>query len=769
MTRAHPDEAAQFLTLLERKAPRPLSIPEMARMLEIDDYAQRTIKALLEGHVAEGKLRRIGKTRYQWLREVDRAPRTPRPAGTRRTFGAGAVRRPKTLAARRVEGRYSRVRAGYGFVEVLGRDAERFPRDILVPAGQEGTALHGDRVLVEVSRRDRRSGRVAGAVVAVSGRAHEFLIGKLERQRTAWALVPDNDLLPPVEIVGETQPRREDAGLVARVRLTRPPAPDRWPGGVLDAILGAADDPEVQFLSIAGEHGLRIGFPPEVLAAATRCGDEPAERDLAGREDLRGLPFVTIDGETARDFDDAVCLEADGAEGHRLWVAIADVGHYITPGSPLDAEAARRGTSVYFPDRAIPMLPPQLSNELCSLNPERDRLVLVAEMAYDAAGHRHDARFYRGVIRSRARLTYTQVAAVLSDTDTAAIRAWRSELEPLLPQLRRMRALMQVFNRSRVRAGSLDLDLPEALVDLSEAGRSIGVRLLERNDAHRLIEEFMLEANRAVATFLTDRRVPLPYRIHEAPASEAIDELNQFLGPFGLYVRYEGQPRPQDVQRLLDQLEGHRLARVLSRQVLRSLTQAQYSTANVGHFGLAFPLYCHFTSPIRRYPDLLVHRQLGLVFDGQAEVARAQHEMIEALSVQSSQAERQAMEAERAMLDLKKAEFMLDHLLEPEPGTIVSVTPYGFYVELDAYPVEGLVRADALGDDRYRFIEAEQSLYGWRSRQRYRLGDRLVVEATNVSLERRQIDFAVLRRIGEAMPESPPRTRGDRRQRKRRG
>jgi len=749
------DDTARFLALLERKAPRPLSIPEMARMLEVDRYEQRTVKAVLEGQVAEGKLRRIGKTRYQWLREVDKAPRTTRMVRAGGRGEAGASERPRPVAARRVEGRYSRVRAGYGFVEVLGRDADRFPRDILIPAGSECGALHGDRVVVEVTRRDRRSGRTAGEVVTVTGRVHESLIGKLERTRTGWVLVPENDLLPPVELLGDTLPRREDAGLVARVRLTRPPTPTRWPGGVLDAVLGEADDPDVQFLSIAGEHGLRIDFPPDVLAAAAHCGDEPAERDCAGREDLRGLAFVTIDGETARDFDDAVCLEPDGVDGHRLWVAIADVSHYVTPGSALDREAARRGTSVYFPDRAIPMLPPRLSNELCSLNPGRERLVLVAEMTYDAAGHRHEARFYRGVIRSRARLTYTQVAAMLSDTDTAEIRGWRAELAPLLPQLQRMHALMRVFNRNRVRAGSLDLDLPEALVDLSEAGRSIGVRLLERNDAHRLIEEFMLEANRAVATFLTDRRVPHPYRIHEPPAGEAIDELNQFLGPFGLYVRYDGQPRPQDVQRLLDQLEGHRLARVLSRQVLRSLTQAQYSTANVGHFGLAFPLYCHFTSPIRRYPDLLVHRQLGLVFDGQVELARAQHEMLEALSIQSSQAERQAMEAERAMLDLKKAEFMLDHLLEPEPATIVSVTAYGFYVELDAYPVEGLVRADALGDDRYRFIEAEQSLYGGRSRQRYRLGDRLVVEATNVSLERRQIDFAVLRRIADGPPETP--------------
>jgi ribonuclease R len=426
----------------------------------------------------------------------------------------------------------------------------------------------------------------------------------------------------------------------------------------------------------------------------------------------------------------------------------------VQPGSALDAEAARRGTSVYFPDRAIPMLPPQLSNQLCSLNPGRDRLVLVAELHHDRGGRRRDARFYRGVIRSRARLTYTQVAAVLSDAQTPETDQWRAELASLLPQLRGMLALMRTLYANRVAAGSLDLDLPEALVDVSEEGRSIGVRLLERNDAHRMIEEFMLEANRFVAAFLRDQQIPFPYRIHEPPDPDDVDDLNEFLQAFGCAVRYDGQVAPRDVQRLLGELQGHRLARVLSRQVLRSLKQAQYTTTNAGHFGLAFPIYCHFTSPIRRYPDLLVHRQLGSCFDGRVEQARSDAEAIEAASVQSSQCEREAMEAERAMLDLKKAEFMLNHLHEPLPGTIVSVVSFGLFVELDAFPIEGLVRADDLADDRYFLIEAERALKGARTRQRFRLGDRLLVEATSVSLRRREIDFALLERLEPAQAEA---------------
>ena len=739
--RHHEVPAEALLGLLERRAPRPLSMPEMTRMLDLEHYDRKQLKAVLEAAVARRTLRRIGKTRYQWIREVDRAPLRARASTGRsgRRYAEGP----------RIEGHYTRVRGGYGFVEVLGRAAERFPRDILIPAGMEGSALHGDRVAVEIVRRDVRARRFLGRVTAVTGRVHEQIIGTVERSRGGWLLVPESELLPPVEIIGGEPPRHEDIGQVALVRLTRSPTPTHGPGGELAEILGAADDPEVQFLSIAFEHGLRIEFPPEVLAEAERLPADPSPADFGGREDLRHLPFVTIDGETARDFDDAVCLEALPGGTARLWVAIADVAYYVQADTALDAEAARRGNSVYFPDRAIPMLPPQLSNQLCSLNRGRDRLVLVAEMHYERDGRRGEARFYRGVIRSQARLTYTKVAAVLSDANTPEIQAWRDELRTLLPQLRDMLALMRTLYANRVTAGSLDLDLPEALIDLSEEGRSVGVRLLARNDAHRLIEEFMLEANRAVATFLREQRLPFPYRIHEPPDPDDIDDLNQFLQAFGFAVRYDGQATPRDVQHLLDALQGHRLARVLSRQVLRSLKQAQYTTTNVGHFGLAFPIYCHFTSPIRRYPDLLVHRQLGRCFDTQAELARADAEAIEAASVQSSQCEREAMEAERAMLDLKKAEFMLNHLLEPQAGTIVAVVSFGFFVELDAFPIEGLVRADDLTDDRYYLIEAERALKGMRTRQRFRLGDRVVVEATNVSLRRREIDFALLKRLDD--------------------
>lgn len=748
--------AEELLRVLQQAAPRPLTITQLARHLDLASYDRRQLKAILEAAVAAGKLRRIGKSRYQWAREVEVREVPPRLARPR----------PKlSVEAERFEGRYQRVRGGYGFVEVLGAAARRFSRDVLIPAGLENGALHGDRVEIEVVRRDPRLRRVVGRVTRVLAAAHARILGSLEPTRRGWQLVPELDLLPSVEIVGPHQPRRDQAGLIAQVRIVRPAAPGRLPAGELETVLGPVEHPDVQFALIAAEHGLRTEFPDAALTEARRLPADPVAADYEGRRDLRDLPFVTIDGETARDFDDAVCLQTT-AGGHRiLWVAIADVSYYVAEGSALDAEARARGTSVYFPDRAIPMFPEKLSNQLCSLLPERDRLVLVAELHYDRAGHRKHEEFYPAVIRSRARLTYTKVAAVISDAVSTEIDAWRASLGPLLEDLRQMHELMQQLNRARLAAGSLDLDLPEALIDLSEEGRSVGVRLLLRNDAHRIIEEFMLEANRAVALFLREHRVPFPYRVHEPPDPVDLDELNDFLARFGFAVHYDGRVRPADVARVLKQIEGHPLARVLSRQVLRALAQAQYSTVNVGHFGLAFPVYCHFTSPIRRYPDLLVHRQLRRVLAERLDEARARGEELEELSVHCSQCERQAVEAERAMLDLKKCEFMFDHLLEPEPGTIVSVTNFGCFVELDAYPIEGLLKPESLPDDRYYYDEQRQAWVGARRRQQFTIGDRVRVECTNVSLRRREIDFALLERLppagGKVAQGRPRRNRPD--------
>ncbi len=710
-----------------------MTIAQIADELGLERYDRRAVKAVLEEKVEARHLQRVGKTRYRW------EPREVRPGGGKAGTDGGRVR-PRGGG---IEGRYSRARAGFGFVEVQGDAARRFQRDVFIPAGMEGAALHGDRVEIEIDSLDARDRRASGRVVRVVAAARERIIGTLQSYLRGWRLLPSDELLPIVDIVGGESPRARDAGLVAVVRLTAPPTPGRPARGSLERVLGAADDPEVQFLTIALEFGLRVDFPDDVLAAAAALPTDPRPDDFAGREDLRAMPFVTIDGEDARDFDDAVCVERRGA-GWRAWVAIADVAHYVQRGSPLDVEAALRGTSTYFPDRAVPMLPERLSNQLCSLNPERERLVLVAEMDLDAAARRTDQRFYRAVIRSRARLTYTRVAAELAAADGAPRSADPIGDPVIEAALRDMRALMRGLYENRMRAGALDLDLPEPIVQLSADGHCVGLGLRERNDAHRIIEELMLEANRAVAIHLRDRDVSFPYRIHEPPDPEELVELNEVLARFGLRVAIDDPVRPRDVQAVLDKLRGHPMEAVLSRRMLRSLTQARYSAINSGHFGLAFPIYCHFTSPIRRYPDLLVHRQLGRLFDGDVRPAAAEMEAIEAASAAASQCERNSMDAERAMLDLRRAEFMLQHLGEPHPGFVVGVASFGFFVELDAYPVEGLVRIQDVADDYYEFVEAESVLQGARTNRIIGLGDRVVVEAVDVSLQRRRIELALL-------------------------
>ncbi|MFP6665106.1 MAG: ribonuclease R [Deltaproteobacteria bacterium] len=723
-----------LLDILERAAPKPLSIKEIARRMGPKPYDRRALEELLGRAAETGKVARVGKGRWRATAEPGRRSATPR----RRGQGPMVV-----------EGRYTRARGGFGFVATLGEDREKIGGDVFIPRGREADALHGDTVTAEVRRWDAAAGRSSGEVVGVVTRAHTQILGRVEavmrRGRGAaprFCVVPHDERLPTVEVVGGEKLDANAEGRTALVRLTDPPTRQHGLRGEVERLLGDLADPEVQVLQISLEAGLRIEFPEKVKRAARRLPHDPDPADFASRQDLREMPFVTIDGATARDYDDAVYLESLGGGRTRLRVAIADVSHYVRPGTLLDEEAQLRGTSTYFPDRAIPMLPERLSTELCSLMPERERLVLVAEMVHDKSGVRSGVEVYRAVIRSAARLTYTQVAGILSEAHSTAIDADREQFADVLPMLQMMHELMRSLHRRRMRKGSLDLDLPEALVDLSEEGRTIGLRTTMRNDAHRMVEEMMLAANCAVAGFLTKKKVPLPYRIHEAPESTSVDELNLLLYPIGIRVAYKGTVEPIDVQRALDELSGHRLARVLSRQVLRSLKQARYATENVGHFGLAFECYCHFTSPIRRYPDLMVHRQIGRILDGHLPEARELGAAITEMSAKNSTAERTSMGAERAMLDLKKAEFMLGHLLQEESATIVGIERFGIFVELDAYPVEGLVSLDDL-PGRFRFDGATKSLIAARGGRRFRLGDPLMVEAVDASLERRKIRFVL--------------------------
>jgi ribonuclease R len=503
-------------------------------------------------------------------------------------------------------------------------------------------------------------------------------------------------------------------------------------------VLGAADDPAVEIRVAAERFGLPHAFPAEVLAAAIAVPQQVAAHDFAGREDLRHLPFVTIDGETAKDFDDAVAIDRLPNKGFRLWVAIADVAHYVAAGGAIDQEALNRGTSVYFPGACLPMLPEALSNGICSLNPAVDRLVMVAELDFDARGQRQQERFYAGVIHSRARLTYTDVAQLLVDRDPE-VRAAHAALVAMLEVMAELTELRMARRHER---GSLDFDLPEAEIILGLRGRPEQIIRAERNLAHRLIEEFMLAANEAVAAWLEKQRVPLVFRIHEPPSADKLAAFQEFIAHFnqGLAIPVEGI-EPKLLQELLERVAGTPEEKLINHVLLRSLPQARYAVENRGHFGLAAACYCHFTSPIRRYPDLIVHRllrrqlRLGDDRDGRLPASLAE------IAERSSHCERRAMEAERDIVSLKKCQYMAGRIGEEHRGFVVSIQPFGFFVELEEIFIEGLVHVSSLTDDYYQFDEATHSLTGMSRRRRFTIGDPVSVLVRGVDAERREIDF----------------------------
>jgi ribonuclease R len=636
------------------------------------------------------------------------------------------------LAARLglVAGRLQVNSAGFGFCVPDEPEEE----DVYVPAAAVRPAMHGDRVLVRVERY-RRRGRTEGRVVKVLERGTRRIVGVLRTGRTAAVLVPQEQRITVPILV----PRGADGGAregdMVVGELVRYPGLASEAEARVTAVLGPAADPRVETEAVIHAHDLPREFPPEVAAAARRVAATVAPAAAAGRLDLRALPLATIDGENARDFDDAVLVEPLGA-GFLLTVAVADVAHYVTAGGPLDLEARARGTSVYFPDRALPMLPEELSNGICSLEPGEDRLAKAVRMELDARGRLLGATFHDAIIRSAARLTYTEVRQALVDRDPAVRRA----LGALLPPLELAESLARLLTARRYARGAIDFDLPEAEVVLDLRGRPEQIVRAERSIAHRMIEEFMLAANEAVARELTRRKLPLLYRVHEPPSRESVGELARFLEGFGLRLRLQdGRAAPEAFAAVLQQVEGRPEARLVHTVLLRAMQQARYAAEPLGHFGLATDCYTHFTSPIRRYPDLVVHRILDVALRGEGRVPPD----LVAIAEESSRRERVAMEAEREIVQLKKIQFMQDKVGESYDGYVTGVTPFGLFVEPTEIFVEGLVHVSTLGDDYYEHVEGQHCLRGRRTRRTFRIGDPVRITVAGVSIERRQIDFVL--------------------------
>lgn len=662
-----------------------------------------------------------------------------------------------------IRGRVSGHRDGFGFL--IPEDGSD---DLFLSPAQMRLVFDGDIALARVAGLDRR-GRREGALVEVLERAHETLVGRFFDENGIASVVADNPKIQQQVLIAAGKQGQAQHGQFVQVRIDLWPTAFRQAQGEVVEVLGDYMAPGMEIEVALRSHDLPHIWPEAVLKEAGKLKSEVDDKDKEKRIDLRTLPFVTIDGEDARDFDDAVYAEAIKGDGWRLYVAIADVSHYVKVGSALDAEAALRGNSVYFPERVIPMLPEALSNGLCSLNPLVDRLAMVCEMTVSRQGELTDYRFYEAVIHSQARLTYTKVSQLLERPSSTEAKFLRQQMPHLVPHLRQLYALYKVLLAARQQRGAIDFETQETRIVFGADRKITEIRPTQRNDAHRLIEECMLCANVATARFLEEHEVPGLYRVHDGPPAEKLEKLRGFLAELGLSLyRGKGEPTPKDYLNLLETVRERPDYHLIQTVMLRSLSQAVYSPENAGHFGLNYEAYTHFTSPIRRYPDLLVHRAIRSVIRSKRQtdkVLRAgatslpkariypyDEAQLEQLGEQCSMTERRADEATRDVVNWLKCEYMREHVGETFPGVVSAVTGFGLFVELTDIYVEGLVHITALPADYYHFDPMHHRLAGERSGRSFRLGDTVEVLVARVDLDERRIDFELSENPLSVMP-----------------
>ena len=666
-----------------------------------------------------------------------------------------------------IAGRVMGHRDGFGFLrpDAGGDDLFLSPRNMR-------ELFDGDRVLVQEIGLDLK-GRREGKVVEVLERNTRKVVGRFDGNNGFGVLVPENQRMTnQVMIIPDegSDLTYEDGQLVVAEIIQYPNKRQPARAKVVE-VLGEHLAPGMEIQVAIHNYDIPSEWPEEVSQELTRLSPEVAESDKANRVDLRKLPFVTIDGEDAKDFDDAVYCEKKRFGGWRLWVAIADVSYYVHPGSALDREAVRRGNSVYFPEFVVPMLPELLSNGLCSLKPKVDRLAMVCEMNISRSGQLSGYSFYEAVINSHARLTYNQVASVLGQGDTEQQAPLREKLAPLVPHIEQLHTLYKTLRRARDERGAIDFDTVETRM-LFGAGRKIEqIVPVHRNDAHKLIEECMLIANVATARFLTKFNKPALYRIHEGPKDQKLQNLRAFLGELGLNLPGGEKPEPKDYLRLAEAIEDRPDQHVIQTMMLRSMQQAVYSPENKGHFGLAFEAYAHFTSPIRRYPDLLVHRNIRAAIHGRRRIKGIERpsgflpnkafsteysmEQMVQLGEHCSMTERRADEATRDVVAWLKCEYMQEHIGSIYEGVVAAVTGFGMFVELKDLYVEGLVHISALPSDYYHFDPGKQRLIGDRTKKVYKLGDTVQVRVVRVDLDERKIDFDLGDTPGQAPSTKP--------------
>jgi ribonuclease R len=743
------DEARRLrdaiLDFMRRPNYRPATADELQRLLRIERARRHPFNRALRTLVNDDEITRIDRHRYAVAGQP--APKG-RAAVTAPTVAAPVPGAP-LRAGSRVTGTIQVHPKGFAFVT-----PDTGGIDLFIPPPAVGEAHDGDRVEAVVVRVSP-DGRLQGDILRTVEKSRRSIVG-VYRGGPGGGTVEAYDRrfeggigIPQEGVGGAVN------GLVVGVVIERPAEEGRRAWGRIVEVIGPAESPQTDLRAVIRKFGLREEFPPDVLAQAGEAPDTVRPEDIKGRDDFRNEPIVTIDGETAMDFDDAVLARLNDDGTWELQVHIADVAHYVRPGTALDKEALERATSVYFPGTSLPMLPHRLSNGICSLNPRVDRLVLSCIMTLDPHGAVIAHRLVEGVIRSAARMTYTNVAKILVDKDPAVMAQYRA----LVPRFLRMEELCGILNQRRRRRGSIDFDLPEPEVILAATGEMTGVVALERNIAHRLIEEFMLAANETVATHLWKARVPSIYRVHERPDPRRLEEFDAVAQAFGYHLpRPFTSIEPRSFQLLLDRARGRPEERFLARLMLRSMKQARYSDKRDIHFGLASTCYTHFTSPIRRYPDLVVHRLVKRLLRGRALEARERGDLesfMPEAAARSSVRERTADAAENELIERKKMTFMAEKIGEEFDGFICGVEPFGIFIELRDLFVEGLIEIEDIPGDRFRFIDRRRIIQGERKGEVFALGDPVRVRLAKVNAARMEISFALLEHRAGPRPAGP--------------
>ncbi|HAK88203.1 MAG: ribonuclease R [Nitrospirae bacterium GWC2_46_6] len=689
----------------KEKVTQPLGFREIVYNLNLTPPESRKLKRFLREMVNDGNIVRTRKGLYGLSEEMSL-----------------------------VTGYFEAHRDGYGFV-ILERPGER---DVFIPARATLGAMDNDRVVARMENKHRREGRI----IRILERAHARVAGTFETSRTGFYVKPKNRAVPfDLYIAPKERGKAKDGDSVI-AEIISYPTDKRTPAGRIIKILKKPENPLDEVEGIIDELNLPIRFSHNAIeeAKGLYVNNRRAAAGGLKRKDLRHLPTITIDGERAKDFDDAISIEKSD-NGYRLWVHIADVGHYVKWGSFLDAEARKRGTSVYFPDRVIPMLPKELSEDLCSLKPKVDRFAFTVEMDFDGTGERINQKFYPSIINSNERMTYTSVKEILIDED----KTERERYDYLLHDFEMMGELCDILKAGRLKRGSLDFDLPEPEVLLDIQGNPENIIRAVRNFAHMMIEEFMIAANEAVAGHLENLGIPSLYRIHEEPDITKLEDIMKTINTLGIHKGRKGM-KARDFPGLLKQIQGTPEEDIISHMILRSLKQAKYSPVNVGHFGLASESYTHFTSPIRRYPDLVVHRILSEVLAkkhlGDKRIKELES-ILQDIAFHSSKMERQADDAERKVLDAMRVWFMKDKVGDEFEGKVVAVASHGLKIRLKDYYVEGFLHVSFMTDDFYQYDEKSRSLYGIHKKKRYAVGKEVHVRIDKVDMEEREIVLGI--------------------------